>query len=53
MARSLKAEDGQAALKISRDYSDKNGSIVEVGIGYYPSGRYTQNSKFRAGSDGA
>ncbi|MBV6304504.1 GntR family transcriptional regulator [Candidimonas humi] len=53
MAHSLKAEDGQAALKISRYYFDKNGTIVEVGIGYYPSGRYTQSSKFRAGNDGS
>lgn len=48
MARALKAVEGQAALKISRYYLDKSGSLVEIGIGYYPSGRYTQNSRFRA-----
>jgi GntR family transcriptional regulator len=54
MARALKAGEGQAALRITRYYIDRSGSIVEVGIGYYPSGRYTQRSSFRAKSaDGA
>ena len=54
MARALKADEGQAALRITRSYVDRSGSIVEVGIGYYPSGRYTQRSSFRAKSaDGA
>jgi DNA-binding GntR family transcriptional regulator len=48
MARALEAVDGQAALKISRYYLDRSGSLVEVGIGHYPSGRYTQRSRFRA-----
>jgi GntR family transcriptional regulator len=54
MARALKATEGQAALRITRYYLDRSGSVVEVGIGYYPSGRYTQRSSFRAKSaDGA
>ena len=54
MARALKAAEGQAALRISRYYFDRSGSIVEVGIGHYPSGRYTQRSRFRAhGGDGS
>ena len=50
MARALKAEEGQAAMRIARYYLDRSGSIVEVGIGHYPSGRYTQRSRFRAQS---
>jgi DNA-binding GntR family transcriptional regulator len=50
MAHALKAEEGQAALRISRYYLDKQGSIVEVGISHYPSGRYTQSTRFRAHS---
>jgi GntR family transcriptional regulator len=50
MARALAAAEGQAALRITRYYLDRSGAIVEVGIGYYPSGRYTQRSRFRAKS---
>jgi GntR family transcriptional regulator len=50
MARALKAKEGQAALRIARYYLDRTGAIVEVGIGHYPSGRYTQRSRFRAQS---
>lgn len=48
MARALKATEGQPALRISRFYLDRAGAIVEVGIGHYPSGRFTQSSRFRA-----
>ena len=47
MARGLKAQEGQAAMRITRYYLDRNGAVVEVGIGHYPSGRYTQLSRFR------
>ena len=50
MARALKAKEGQAAMRITRYYLDRTGAIVEVGIGHYPSGRYTQRSRFRAQS---
>lgn len=50
MARALKAQEGQAAMRIARYYLDRTGAIVEVGIGHYPSGRYTQRSRFRAQS---
>lgn len=50
MARALKATEGQAAMRITRYYLDRTGSVVEVGIGHYPSGRYTQTSRFRAHS---
>ncbi len=54
MARALQASEGQAAMRITRFYLDRAGSIIEVGIGHYPSGRYTQRSRFRAQSaDGA
>ena len=47
MARGLKALEGQAAMRITRYYLDRNGAVIEVGIGHYPSGRYTQLSRFR------
>jgi len=50
MARALKTVEGQAAMRITRYYLDRNGTIVEVGIGHYPSGLYTQRSRFRAQS---
>lgn len=50
MARALSAKKGLAALRITRYYLDRAGAIVEVGVGYYPSGRYTQRSRFRAKS---
>ena len=50
MALALKATENQAAMRITRYYLDRNGSVVEVGIGHYPSGRYTQLSRFRAHS---
>ena len=48
IARALKAEPGQPALQITRYYLDKGGTIIEVSVGYYPSGRYTQSTRFRA-----
>jgi DNA-binding GntR family transcriptional regulator len=50
MAKALQAKEGQAAMRITRFYVDRSGAIVEVGIGHYPSGRYTQRSRFRAQS---
>lgn len=50
MAQALKAQEGQAAMRIARYYLDRSGSVLEIGIGYYPSGRYTQQSRFRAHS---
>ena len=53
MARALQCLEGQAALRITRYYLDRNGTVVEVGVGHYPSGRYTQRTSFRAhGADG-
>ncbi len=53
MARALLCLEGQAAMRITRYYLDRNGTVVEVGIGHYPSGRYTQRTSFRAqGADG-
>ncbi|MHB1124505.1 MAG: GntR family transcriptional regulator [Ramlibacter sp.] len=54
MARALKAKEGLAAMRITRYYLDRDGAVIEVGVGYYPSGRYTQRSRFQAQSaDGA
>lgn len=43
----LRADEGQAALKIRRTYYDKAGSIVQISSGLYPCGRFVQSSKFR------
>lgn len=48
MARALKAVEGQAAMRITRYYLDRSGTIIEIGVGHYLSGRYTQRSRFRA-----
>jgi DNA-binding GntR family transcriptional regulator len=48
IARALKAAEGQAAMRITRYFYDRSGSIVEISIGHYPSGLYTQRSRFRA-----
>ena len=50
VARALEAKEGLAAMRIARYYLDRDGAVIEVGVGYYPSGRYTQRSRFRAQS---
>jgi len=47
-ARALKAADGQAAMRITRYFLDRNGTTVEISVGHYPSGLYVQRSRFRA-----
>jgi GntR family transcriptional regulator len=48
MARALKTAEGQAAMRITRYYLDRTGAVIEIAIGHYPSGLYTQRSRFRA-----
>lgn len=48
LAHALQAKDGQAAMRITRQFLDRSGSTVEISIGHYPSGLYTQRSRFRA-----
>jgi len=48
VARALKAVEGQAAMRITRYFLDRNGTTVEISVGHYPSGLYTQRSRFRA-----
>ena len=48
VARALKAAEGQAAMRITRYFLDRNGTTVEISVGHYPSGLYTQRSRFRA-----
>lgn len=48
VAHALKAVDGQAAMRITRHFLDRSGAIVEISIGHYPSGLYSQRSRFRA-----
>ncbi len=48
MARALKTRPGIAAMRITRHFLDRSGSVIEISVGHYPSGRYTQRSRFRA-----
>jgi len=48
VARALKAADGQAAMRITRHFLDRSGSTIEISVGHYPSGMYTQRTRFRA-----
>lgn len=48
VARDLKAPEGQAAMRITRHFLDRSGATVQVSVGHYPSGLYTQTSRFRA-----
>ena len=48
VARALKAAEGQAAMRITRYFLDRSGTVVEISVGHYPSGLYTQRSRFRA-----
>jgi DNA-binding GntR family transcriptional regulator len=50
MALALGAAKDQPSMRITRYYLDRAGSILLVGIGHYPSGRYTQRTRFRAHS---
>lgn len=47
-ARALKTAEGQAAMRITRHFLDRNGATLEISVGHYPSGLYTQRSRFRA-----
>lgn len=46
-ARALKTAEGEAAMRITRRFLDRNGITVEISVGHYPSGLYTQKSRFR------
>lgn len=48
MARVLKTPTGTAAMRITRYFLDRTGSVIEISVGHYPSGLYTQRSRFRA-----
>jgi GntR family transcriptional regulator len=48
VARALKATEGQAAMRITRHFLDRSGTLVEISVGHYPSGLYTQRSRFRS-----
>jgi len=48
MALALNAQEGQAAMRITRFYYDRRGVVLQIGIGHYPSGRYSQRTKFKA-----
>ena len=50
MAMALNAAEGEPSMRITRYYLDRSGSVMLVGIGHYPSGRYTQRTRFRAQS---
>jgi DNA-binding GntR family transcriptional regulator len=48
MARALETREGEAAMRITRYFLDRAGAVVEISVGHYPSGLYTQRSRFRA-----
>lgn len=47
IARALKTKEGQAAMRITRHFLDRSGATVQISVGHYPSGLYTQRSRFR------
>ena len=46
-ADALQTHEGEAAMRITRHFLDRNGGTVQISIGHYPSGLYTQSSRFR------
>jgi len=48
MAAALKVEEGDAAMRITRYFLDQGGTVVQISVGHYPKGVYTQRSRFRA-----
>lgn len=46
-AAALKTREGEAAMRITRHFLDRNGGTVQISIGHYPSGLYTQSTRFR------
>jgi DNA-binding GntR family transcriptional regulator len=48
IAELLEATPGQAALRITRLYYDKKGEVVQMALGFYPSGRYTQTTRIQS-----
>lgn len=48
LASILQAPPGTAALEIRRFYYDKNETLLQATISYYPAGRYIQSGRFRA-----
>lgn len=51
VAELLDATPGQSALRITRHFYDRKGDIVQIVIGFYPSGRYTQVTKLQSKLD--
>jgi len=51
-ARALKRTEGEAAMRITRHFLDRNGITVQISVGHYPSGLYTQTSRFRTQTGG-
>lgn len=51
IAELLDATAGQAALRITRHYYDKRGELLQIALGYYPSGRYTQTTRIHSKLD--
>ncbi|MVW78114.1 GntR family transcriptional regulator [Bordetella sp. 02P26C-1] len=51
IAELVDATPGQAALSIIRHYYDSRGELVQIALGYYPSGRYTQTTRIHSKLD--
>jgi len=47
VARALKTREGEAAMRITRHFLDRSGVVVQISVGHYPSGLYTQKTRFR------
>lgn len=48
VAELLDATPGQSALRITRHFYDRKGGIVQIVVGFYPSGRYTQVTRLQS-----
>ena len=48
IAEILDATPGQSALRITRHFYDRKGHIVQIVVGFYPSGRYTQVTRLQS-----
>lgn len=51
IAELLDATAGQAALRITRHYYDKHGNLLQIAVGFYPSGRYSQTTRIHSTLD--
>ncbi len=51
VAELLDATPGQSALRITRHFYDRKGDSIQIAVGFYPSGRYTQVTRLQSKND--